>query len=57
MAPFANLYEDSQGWKQTDYNSENLDNFFNSTLGISEALQFTTTQGQQKGSDTYHDHI
>ena len=25
MAQFANLYEDSQGWKQTDYNSENLD--------------------------------
>ena len=25
MALFANPYEDSQGWKQTDYNSENLE--------------------------------
>ena len=25
MGPYANLYEDSQGWKQTDQSSENLE--------------------------------
>ena len=32
VAPLANLYEDSQEWKQTDYNSENLDKSGTSNL-------------------------